>query len=70
MVYLPTFPLECGHCSPNVGKYTIHESYGVLLLQPLKLDAEAKKSGLESIFLLFQCRYFHVNQPSVLFSGV
>ena len=25
---LPTFPLECGHFSPNVGKYTIHGSYG------------------------------------------
>ena len=29
MVYLPTFPLECGHFSPNVGKYTIHGSYGL-----------------------------------------
>ena len=26
--YLPTFPLECGHFSPNVGKYSIHGSYG------------------------------------------
>ena len=22
--YLPTFPLECGHFSPNVGKYSLH----------------------------------------------
>ena len=28
MVYLPIFPLECGHFSPNVGKYIIHGSYG------------------------------------------
>ena len=27
--YLPTFPLECGHSSPNVGKYSIHGSYGM-----------------------------------------
>ncbi len=26
--YLHTFPSECGHFSPNVGKYTIHGSYG------------------------------------------
>ena len=26
--YLPTFPLECGHFSPNVGKYSIHGFYG------------------------------------------
>ena len=25
--YLPTFPLECGHFSPNVGKYSIHGFY-------------------------------------------
>ena len=29
MVYLPTFPLECGHFSHNVGKYTIHGSCGL-----------------------------------------
>ena len=27
MGYLPAFPLECGHCSPGVGKYTIHGTY-------------------------------------------
>ena len=26
--YFHTFPIECGHFSPNVGKYTIHGSYG------------------------------------------
>ena len=26
--YLHTFPIECGHFSPNVGNYTIHGSYG------------------------------------------
>ena len=31
LVYLPTFPLECGHFSHNVGKYTIHGSCGFVL---------------------------------------
>ena len=26
--YLPTFPLECGHFSPNVGKYSLHGASG------------------------------------------
>ena len=26
--YLPTFPLECSHFSPNVGKYSIHGASG------------------------------------------
>ena len=26
--YLHTFPIECGHFSPNVDNYTIHGSYG------------------------------------------
>ena len=29
--YLPTFPLECGHFSPNVGKYSLHGASGVVL---------------------------------------
>ena len=29
MGYLLTFPLECGHFSPDVGKYTIHGSSGI-----------------------------------------
>jgi len=27
--YLPTFPLECAHFSPDVGKYSIHGAFGV-----------------------------------------
>ena len=44
MGYLPTFPLECGHFSHNVGKYAIHGSYGCwhLLLDenPLSKDVD------------------------------
>ena len=29
MEYLPTFPLECGHFSPNVGKYSLHGASGM-----------------------------------------
>ena len=28
MEYLPTFPLECGHFEPNVGKYSLHGASG------------------------------------------
>ena len=28
--YLPTFPFECGHVLPNVGKYFIHGASGFL----------------------------------------
>ena len=28
MEYLPTFALECGHFSPNVGKYSLHGASG------------------------------------------
>ena len=30
MEYLPTFSLECGHFSPNVGKYSLHGASGLL----------------------------------------
>ena len=29
MEYLPTFALECGHFSPNVGKYSLHGASGI-----------------------------------------
>ena len=29
MEYLPTFALECGHFSPNVGKYSLHGASGL-----------------------------------------
>ena len=29
MEYLPTFPLECGHFEPNVGKYSLHGASGL-----------------------------------------
>ena len=29
MEYLPTFPLECGHFSPHVGKYSLHGASGM-----------------------------------------
>ena len=35
MEYLPTFPLECGHFSPNVGKYSLHGASGVVLFSSL-----------------------------------
>ena len=35
MEYLPTFALECGHFSPNVGKYSLHGASGICLDPPL-----------------------------------
>ena len=46
MDYLPTFPLECGHFSPNVGKYSLHGSYGVY---DMTLRIQTPPDGVELI---------------------
>ena len=38
MEYLPTFPLECGHFSPNVGKYSLHGASGLYFLSLIVSD--------------------------------
>ena len=45
--YLPTFPLECSHFSPNVGKYSIQGASGVGIFCPpnsLKFQARWRQS--------------------------
>ena len=38
MEYLPTFPLECGHFEPKVGKYSLHGASGNGYVFPFNED--------------------------------
>ena len=52
MEYLPTFPLECGHFEPNVGKYSLHGASGIckkwwlwfMVMNPMVQSEQQKKT--------------------------
>ncbi len=49
--YLPTFPLECGHFSPNVGKYSLHGASGDYGKFPGKDSSLEPKSAFKACYL-------------------